>query len=52
VNDESAPVHKGDAVPIVFNEIHSIENNGSEDLELMIVGIARQKFVLDTVQVK
>jgi mannose-6-phosphate isomerase-like protein (cupin superfamily) len=52
VNDESAPVHKGDAVPIVFNDIHSIENNGSEDLELMIVGIARQKFVLDTVQVK
>jgi uncharacterized cupin superfamily protein len=35
-------------VPIRFNEAHSFVNNGSADLELMIVGISAQKNVLDT----
>ena len=48
VNDETASIHKGDAVPIRFNEAHSFMNNGSADLELMIVGISAQKNVLDT----
>jgi mannose-6-phosphate isomerase-like protein (cupin superfamily) len=52
VNSESAPVHKGDAIPILFNDVHSFENNGNADLEFMIVGIARQKFVLDTTVAK
>ncbi len=52
VNAESAPIHKGDAIPILFNDVHSFENSGSADLEFMIVGIARQKFVLDTTAVK
>lgn len=52
MNGESAPVRKGDAIPILFNDVHSFENNGSADLELMIAGIARQKFALDTVAVK
>jgi mannose-6-phosphate isomerase-like protein (cupin superfamily) len=48
VNAETAAIHKGDGVPIRFNEAHSIVNNGSADLELMIVGISAQKNVLDT----
>ena len=48
VNGESAPIHKGDGVPIRFNEAHSFVNNGSADLELMIVGISAQKNNLDT----
>ncbi|MEO8736875.1 MAG: cupin domain-containing protein [Edaphobacter sp.] len=48
VNGETASIHKGDAVPIRFNEAHSFVNNGSADLELMIVGISAQKNVLDT----
>lgn len=48
VNDETAPIHKGDAVPIRFNEAHSFVNHGSGDLELMILGISAQKNVLDT----
>ena len=48
VNGETAAIHKGDAVPIRFNEVHSFVNNGSADLELMIVGISAQKNVLDT----
>jgi len=48
VNDETAKIHKGDAVPVRFNEAHSFSNNGNGDLELMIVGISAQKNVLDT----
>jgi len=48
VNAESAAIHKGDGVPIRFNEAHSFTNNGSADLELMVVGISAQKNVLDT----
>jgi mannose-6-phosphate isomerase-like protein (cupin superfamily) len=48
VNDETAPIHKGDAVPVRFYEAHSFANNGSADLELMIIGISAQKNVLDT----
>ena len=48
VNGETADIHKGDGVPIRFNEAHSFVNNGSADLELMIVGISAQKNVLDT----
>jgi mannose-6-phosphate isomerase-like protein (cupin superfamily) len=48
VNDETAEIHKGDAVPIRINEAHAFTANGTSDLELMIVGIATQKDVLDT----
>ncbi len=48
VNGETADIHKGDGVPIRFNEAHSFVNNGSADLELMIVGISAQKNALDT----
>jgi mannose-6-phosphate isomerase-like protein (cupin superfamily) len=48
VDDETAPIHKGDAVPIRFDEAHSIVNNSTGDLELMIVGVSAQKNNLDT----
>jgi mannose-6-phosphate isomerase-like protein (cupin superfamily) len=48
VNGETAPVHKGDGVPIRMNEAHSFVNHGSGDLEMMVVGIATQKNNLDT----
>jgi len=46
VGNESAPIHKGDAVPVLLNEVHSMENTGAGDLELMVAGIARTKWVL------
>jgi len=52
VNHETAPIRKGDAVPVLLNEVHAFRNNGAQDLELMIVGIATQKDVLETVEVK
>jgi mannose-6-phosphate isomerase-like protein (cupin superfamily) len=50
VNQETAPIRKGDAVPVLLNEAHSFRNSGPQDLELMIVGIAAQKGVLETVE--
>jgi mannose-6-phosphate isomerase-like protein (cupin superfamily) len=38
---ETAAIRTGDAVPIQLSEIHSIENSGSQPLELMAVGVAR-----------
>ncbi|HEV2447416.1 MAG TPA: cupin domain-containing protein [Candidatus Sulfopaludibacter sp.] len=38
---ETAPIQEGDAVPIQLGEVHWFENAGSEPLEFMIVGVAR-----------
>lgn len=52
INDESASIHQGDAIPVLFNEVHAFENTGSSDLEFMVVGIARVKFALDAGRVE
>jgi mannose-6-phosphate isomerase-like protein (cupin superfamily) len=52
INNETAAIRKGDAVPVLFNDVHSFENTGSGELELMIVGIAREKGKLDVTEVK
>lgn len=41
VGNQSEPVRVGDAIPIHLNEAHALRNSGSEPLEVMIVGIAR-----------
>jgi mannose-6-phosphate isomerase-like protein (cupin superfamily) len=38
---ETAAIRTGDAVPIQLSEVHSIENDGPQPLELMAVGVAR-----------
>jgi mannose-6-phosphate isomerase-like protein (cupin superfamily) len=38
---EAAEIKEGDAVPIQLVETHSFENTGSEPLEFLIVGVAR-----------
>lgn len=48
LNDETAAIKKWDAIPVRFNEAHSITNNGTADLELLIMGVSAQKNVLDT----
>jgi mannose-6-phosphate isomerase-like protein (cupin superfamily) len=48
VNNETVPIHKGDAVPVLLNEVHSFKNSGPQDLEFMIIGIASQKGILET----
>ena len=51
VGPESAAIRKGDAVPVFLNEVHSFENSGGVDLEMIVVGIARVKWALDTLEV-
>ena len=52
VNEETTPVKKGDAVPVLLGEAHAFRNGSSQDLELMIIGVAAEKWVLDTEEVK
>jgi mannose-6-phosphate isomerase-like protein (cupin superfamily) len=52
VNGQTAAIHAGDAVPVRLGDAHSFRNNGSDDLDLMVIGIAAQKWVLDTEEVQ
>jgi mannose-6-phosphate isomerase-like protein (cupin superfamily) len=52
VNEETAAIKKGDAVPVLLGEAHTFRSSSSEDLELMIIGVTAEKWVLDTEQVK
>jgi mannose-6-phosphate isomerase-like protein (cupin superfamily) len=38
---ETAPIREGDAIPIQLSEVHSFENTGSDPLEFLIVGVAK-----------
>jgi len=39
--EETAPIKEGDAIPIQLGDVHSFANTGSEPLEFLIVGVAR-----------
>jgi mannose-6-phosphate isomerase-like protein (cupin superfamily) len=41
IGGETAPIKAGDAVPIMLNDTRAFEATGTEPLEFMIVGIAR-----------
>ena len=43
-----ASVKEGDAIAILYNDVHSFVADEGQDLELLIVGIAREKGRLDT----
>ena len=47
IGEESADIQKGDAVPVLFNDVHAFENTGARDLEFLIIGVAREKGRLD-----
>ena len=38
---ETAPIKEGDAIPIQLSEIHSVQNQGSDPLEFLIIGVSR-----------
>ena len=50
--EETAPVSEGDAVPVLLGEAHSVDSGPESSLELMIIGVAREKDKLDTVVVE
>ncbi|MDQ6678305.1 MAG: cupin domain-containing protein [Acidobacteriota bacterium] len=37
VNSETAPVHNGDSIPILFNDVHSFESSGTGELHVLQV---------------
>jgi len=51
-DEEKAAIRAGDGIPVLLNEAHGFRSTGSHDLEVMVVGIAAQKNVLDTVEVR
>jgi len=51
VNNETAAVKAGDAIPLQAREAHGLANSGSEPLEVIIIGVAAHKGVLDTTDV-
>ena len=50
--EETAAVNEGDAVPVLLGEAHSVAPASETSLELMIIGVAREKDKLDTVVVE
>ena len=52
VNSESAPIKRGDAVPVYLNEPHSFAPSSAGEIEFIVFGIAMQKGVLDTRVIK
>lgn len=48
VGSETASIRKSDAVPVQPGEAHSLINNGTQELELMIIGVATEKGKLET----
>ncbi len=50
VNRETVEIHRAMVyLSLRLNEIHAFQNTASRDLELMIIGIATQNNVLETV---
>jgi mannose-6-phosphate isomerase-like protein (cupin superfamily) len=41
IGTETASIHTGDVVPVRLNETQSFANSGSEPLEFMIIGVAK-----------
>ena len=48
VDGESAAIQQDDALPVRFHEAHSFENTGSQDLQLLVIGVAAEKWKIDT----
>jgi mannose-6-phosphate isomerase-like protein (cupin superfamily) len=41
LGSETASIHAGDVVPVQLNEERSLKNTGSEPLEFLIIGVAK-----------
>ena len=52
VGAETAAIRQGDAVPLQLGDTHTFRNTGTADLEFMILGVAAQKGVLDTEELR
>jgi mannose-6-phosphate isomerase-like protein (cupin superfamily) len=41
VGSEKAEIRAGDAIPIQLGEAHAFDNNGSQPLEFLVIGVSR-----------
>jgi mannose-6-phosphate isomerase-like protein (cupin superfamily) len=41
ISSETVPIHTGDAIPVRLNQRKVFANTGSDSLELMVIGVAR-----------
>ena len=48
IGSETAAIHSGDAIPVRLNEAQTFTNNGTEPLEFMIIGVAKDFAAKDT----
>ena len=48
IGAETAAIRTGDAIPVRLEEAIAITNNGTEPLEFLIVGVARDSAAKDT----
>jgi mannose-6-phosphate isomerase-like protein (cupin superfamily) len=52
VGKETAAIRRGDAIPVLLNEAHSIELAGSAGLEILLIGVALERGKIDSVDVR
>ena len=52
IGDESAPIRKGDVIPVLIDEIHSMESTNGKSLELLVIGVAIVKGKIDVEDVR
>ena len=43
VGSETAAIKESDAIPVQLNEKHTFQNAGTAPLELLIVGVSRER---------
>ena len=43
VGPETSAIKEGDAIPVQLNEVHALQNPGTAPLELLIVGVSRER---------
>jgi mannose-6-phosphate isomerase-like protein (cupin superfamily) len=48
IGSETAVIHVGDAIPVRLNEAQTFTNDGTEPLEFMIIGVAKDFATKDT----
>jgi mannose-6-phosphate isomerase-like protein (cupin superfamily) len=52
LGEEKAMIHVGDVVPVQLGESRSLENAGSEPMELLVVGVARDMAAKDALMAR
>lgn len=48
LDGETAPLRQDDSLPVYFNEVHGFEADAGEELQLLVIGVAQEKWQIDT----